>query len=115
MASQLIFNSALSGVQTLNSKWVNMADARCASLLISHPAITTQYSLQVSNSTLDAILNGVEKKATYSAVSIPLKSAADDFGVELSAPFGFEWFRVVCANTVGTGTPEIRMTMKSDK
>jgi hypothetical protein len=110
--SNLLFNSELSGAVTLKSSALDMTRSTCASFVIVHPNITTTYSVEVSNGTADEIAKNTAAWTSYSAISVPQKTASETFYIELSAPFGFLWARLSMVNASGTGTPVVRGTAK---
>jgi hypothetical protein len=79
------FTITAGGASTVTGAEIDIPDGHDASYIVDHPAgVTVTYTVEVSNSSDERKQLGTAKWTTYSAVTIPAKSAAEVFGVELS-------------------------------
>lgn len=105
-ASSEIYNAQIAGTETKYSTWLRRGSSQL-SFQIVHPAISTTYSVEATDSTEQDIQNGTEKIIPYDPILAVLKVSAETFGIEIPDPV-YLAFRVKMVNTSGTGTPVIR-------
>jgi hypothetical protein len=113
MPSNVIYNTQITGTETKFSGWVRMNREDGVGITVDHPAISTGYTVQASNSSEQDIANGTEKVFDYTSVTIPAKIAAEVFGVEL-VDFKHAFARLKLVNVSGTGTPVITASKRVD-
>ena len=109
MKRSRVHNAAASGTQYTTRAFVRGAHAGFS---VTHPAATTTtYTVEASVGSGAEVRRGAETYFTYDAVTIPAKSAAETFGVDLS-DFPHPLVRLKMVTSAGTGTIVVDFNQK---